>query len=66
MVYPRVGLASRIIPPVRFMVVAGSLGEGLSFYGPFDYVAAAREWATLNMDDSCPREFIPLHYIRSE
>ncbi len=33
------------VMPVRYMLVVGTITEGLTFYGPFDGVEDAKEWS---------------------
>jgi len=59
--YPRIGLKSHVIPHVQYMVVAGRIDRGLSFYGPFESMPQAYDWAGEYLDDDCAQEVIPLH-----
>jgi len=39
------GRVKHTIYPVKYMVVTGDLTTGFQFYGPFDTVEKAEEWA---------------------
>jgi len=43
------GRVTNTVYPIRYMVVTGELTTGFQFYGPFNTVAAAGQWATTNL-----------------
>jgi hypothetical protein len=47
------------------MVVTGELTVGFQFYGPFDTVAEAGQWASANIKEGTPRRVHDFHDVRS-
>lgn len=43
------GRVTHTVYPVKHMVVTGGLTTGFTFYGPFDSVGLARQWAGSNL-----------------
>lgn len=55
------GRISRTVYPVNHLLVTGALTTGFIFYGPFDTVAEAGQWATDNLRAG---EFYRVHDIQ--
>jgi len=43
------GRATHTVYPIKYMVVTGELTSGFIFYGPFDSMDVARQWAGSNL-----------------
>lgn len=48
------GRTSHTVYPVKHLLVTGELTTGFQFYGPFDSVAAAGQWATDHLKPGTP------------
>lgn len=45
----RGGRATHTVYSTKYLLVTGELTTGFQFYGPFNSVAAAGQWATANL-----------------
>ena len=43
------GRVNHTVYPIKYMVVTGELTTGFTFYGPFDTLDKAGQWATVNL-----------------
>jgi len=43
------GRVSHTVYPIKYMVVTGELTTGFTFYGPFETINKAGQWATTNL-----------------
>ena len=43
------GRVKHTVYPIKYMVVTGELTTGFTFYGPFDTMDKAGQWATANL-----------------
>ncbi len=51
---------------VRYLLVAGTLTEGLTFYGPFDDVEAATKWTQEHLVVGTQVGLNPMYYTADE
>ncbi len=47
-------LKTHVVYPIKCLVVTGELDTGFTFFGPFDGLRAAGEWATRNLRTNIP------------
>lgn len=57
------GRTTHIVYPVKHILVTGELTTGFQFYGPFDTVAGAGQWATDNLKDGLPRRIHDINVV---
>lgn len=60
----RTGRTSHTVYPVKYLLVTGELTTGFQFYGPFDSVAAAGQWATVNLKPGTPHRVHNMSDVR--
>ena len=57
------GRTSNTVYPVKHMLVTGELTTGFQFYGPFDTVAKAGQWATDNLRPGTAHRVHDIFYV---
>lgn len=60
------GRVSRIVYPIRYLVVTGELTTGFQFYGPFNTRDAAGQWATGNLKSGLPHRVHDMFDVRND
>ena len=61
---PRLG--TNTMYPVKHLVVTGELTTGFKFYGPFESVPKAGQWAVANLKDGLPYRIHNLFEVKDE
>lgn len=60
------GRTTHTVYPIKYMVVAGTLGTGFEFYGPFDRHSTADLWARKNLHIGQTVRIERINYVRDE
>lgn len=60
------GRTTHTMYPVKHILVTGELTTGFQFYGPFDTVAEAGQWATYNLRPGTAHRVHDMYYIGGE
>jgi hypothetical protein len=58
------GRITNTVYPIKYMVVTGELTTGFVFYGPFDSLSKAGQWATYNLKDGLPHRVHSIFDVR--
>lgn len=61
----RIGRTTHTVFPIKHMLVTGELTTGFQFYGPFDTVFAAGQWATKNLKPGTPHRVHNMYDVRN-
>ena len=62
----RDGRVTNTVYAKQYMVIVGTLGQGFEFYGPFDTVAKAAEWAGDNLHTGVYVNVEEFHNVRDD
>jgi len=60
------GRKTNTVYPVKYLVVAGGLPSGFTFYGPFDNVNTACQWAAGNLKKGTRFDPLPFFDVRND